>query len=86
MVHPPTERQRLSQIDAKLDMILNHLGIEYLDPSSANSLSQEVRSLADAGRKIEAIKAHRLQTRTGLREAKQAIDAYIEARREGVPL
>lgn len=64
----------LRRIERKLDLILKHLGIDPLPPVSA-----EVRSLAVAGRKIEAIKVHREQTGAGLAEAKEAVEACERA-------
>lgn len=70
---------RLRRIERKLDLILDHLGLDGEDPAAA-SLPAEARRLADDGRKIEAIKAYREQTGAGLREAKEAIEAYLAGR------
>jgi hypothetical protein len=43
----------------------------------AAGLPEEVRQLADAGRKIEAIQALRRQTGAGLATAKAAVEAYL---------
>lgn len=71
------DRQRLSRIEAKINLILDRLGIECQNPAEPDSLSDEVRALADAGKLVDAIKVHRRQTGAGLREAKQALDAYL---------
>jgi len=68
---------RLRRIENKLDLILQHLGIEYHRPQPGQNLDSEVRRLADAGRKIPAIKRHRELTGDGLREAKEAVEAYL---------
>lgn len=72
--------ERLCRIERKLNLILEHLGIECTDPADPISLSDEVKELFDAGRKIDAIKLHRAQTGTGLKEAKVAVEAYAELR------
>lgn len=74
------ETERLRRIETKMNLILAHLGIECKDPADPSSLSDEVRALADARRKVEAIKLHRAQTYTGLKEAKAAVEAYLEAK------
>ena len=43
-------------------------------------LSEEARKLADAGQKIQAIKAHRQQNGLGLRDAKDDVEAYLAAK------
>jgi hypothetical protein len=46
----------------------------------APPLSDHVREIArDPSRKIEAIKAYREETRAGLAEAKQAVEAFINS-------
>jgi len=73
----PTDVARIRRIEAKLDAILRHLGIEVQNAAAAG-LSSEVRALADdPAKKIQAIALHREQTGVGLREAKEAVDAYI---------
>lgn len=73
---------RLARVEAKLDAIIKHFGIEFAsrDPAEAASLSTEARGLADRGKKILAIKVHRQETGAGLREAKLAVDAYLRSR------
>ena len=65
---------RLRRVEHKLDLILEQLGID------ADELPTEIRDLADAGRKIEAIKAHRDHYGSGLADAKDAIEAYLRSR------
>jgi hypothetical protein len=77
----PSEAARLRRLEAKVDLILRHLGLDYQDPATPGGLSAEVRALADdPARKIEAIKLHREQTGLGLKEAKDAVEAYLAAR------
>jgi ribosomal protein L7/L12 len=71
---------RLARVERKLDLLLRHMQVEVPDPTTPAGLSDEVRRLADAGRKIEAIKLHREQTGVGLRAAKDAVEAYRSSR------
>ena len=72
------ESVRLRRVEAKLDFILNHLELEYVDPASPGGLSVEVQALADdPSQKIAAVKLHRERSGLGPKEAKDAVDAYI---------
>ena len=74
----PSDVARLRRLEAKMDLILKHLGLEYKDPATPGGLSEKVKVLADdPARKIEAIKLHREQTGLGLKEAKEAVESYI---------
>lgn len=75
---PPATAARLRRIEQKLDLILKSLGVPFDDASAG--LPEEIRHLAESGRKIEAIKLYRAQTGAGLKEAKDAVDAYLAAR------
>jgi Ribosomal protein L7/L12 C-terminal domain len=76
----PSDGARMRRLEAKIDLILQHLGLEYEDPA-ARGLSEEVKALAeDPAKKISAIKLHREQTGAGLREAKDAVEAYMASR------
>jgi hypothetical protein len=77
VIFRPGERAWRRRIDSKLDLILGKLGIPVPDPGAASGLSVGVRQLADDGRKIEAIKLHREETGLGLKEAKDAVEAYM---------
>jgi hypothetical protein len=75
----PTEGARVQRIEKKLDAILRHLGIYFR--GAAAGLSAEVRALADdPAKKIQAIALHRDQTGVGLKDAKEAVEAYIAGR------
>src|SRR5262245_44301208 len=77
----PSNRERLRRLEGKVDAILGHLGVTYQDPIIA-SLSAEVRQLADdPNKKIQAIKLLREQSGMGLKEAKDAVEAYVEGRK-----
>jgi ribosomal protein L7/L12 len=75
-----SESARLRRLEAKVDLILKHFGLECIDPASPNGLSEEVKALAASpglANKIAAIKLHREQTGVGLREAKDAVESYM---------
>jgi hypothetical protein len=72
----PADAARLHRIERKLDLIIKHLGIRD-DEGSRDGLLDEVHALADAGRKIEAIKRHRQLTGSSLVEAKAAVEDYM---------
>jgi hypothetical protein len=77
----PADAARLRRLEAKLDLLLKQLGFEYQGPDTPAGLSAEVKALAeDPARKIAAIKLHREQTGLGLKEAKDAVEAYIADR------
>lgn len=67
-------------MESKLDLLLKHFQIADASRDVVDGLSAEVRQLADAGQKIEAIKVHREQTGLGLKEAKDAVEAYLDRR------
>jgi ribosomal protein L7/L12 len=68
---------KVSSMDAKLDLLLRHAGIEY-DPYK--NLPREVVEAVQSGRKIEAIKRYREATAVSLKEAKDFIE---EVQRRG---
>ncbi len=66
--------QSLSQIERKLDMIMQHLDIQYEVPREHERMV-EVRGLIQRGRKIEAIKLYRqINPHAALKDAKEAVD------------
>lgn len=77
----PSDALRLRRLEDKVNALLRHLNVEYHDPRTVAGLSENVRALADdPQRKIEAIKRHREETGLGLKEAKEAVEAYIASR------
>ncbi len=75
----PSDAARMRRLEAKVDLILKHLGLQYEGPTSI--LSDEVKTLADdPDKKIAAIKLLREQTGLGLKEAKDAVEEYIAGR------
>ncbi|GAA5069020.1 ribosomal protein L7/L12 [Nocardia callitridis] len=84
--------RKMDAANAKLDLILNHLGIQdlssaqlgatrppYSSPSAAPVVSgagfAELDELLARGKKIQAIKRYRELTGSGLKDAKDAIEA-----------
>ncbi|HEU5368473.1 MAG TPA: ribosomal protein L7/L12 [Ktedonobacterales bacterium] len=64
---------RLTRLEAMMHLVLQRLGI---DPNTAlTGPSEHLKQLLLRGKKIEAIKVYREQTGTGLKEAKDYIDA-----------
>ncbi len=61
--------QRVARVERKLDLVLDHLGLEGEDPRMG-----EVLSLVRTDKKIQAIKVYREITGAGLKEAKDAVD------------
>jgi hypothetical protein len=70
------QARRLAEIERKLDLVIDHLGIQEPEWSGPAAALQELR----AGRKIEAIKAYREATGASLREAKDAVEAIAKQR------
>jgi ribosomal protein L7/L12 len=66
---------RLRRVEAKLDLILAHLGVPFTD--EADQLPEAARQLAESGDKIAAIKAYREATGAGLAEAKRAVEVFL---------
>jgi hypothetical protein len=70
---------RLSRLDAKLDALLKHAGIQF-DPY--RDVAPAVKDALRRGKKIEAIKHYRAATGADLREAKEFVEEL--QRRGGV--
>jgi ribosomal protein L7/L12 len=66
---------RLTSIQRKLDLVMDHLGIADAAPER----SDVVRHLED-GQPVEAVRAYRRQTGASLLEAKQAVDRIARER------
>lgn len=73
-VFKPSDTARIARIERKLDAILRHMHVDTAD--ECHGLSDEVRRLADAGKKIEAIALYRKESGAGLAEAKDAVEGY----------
>ncbi|WP_217210904.1 ribosomal protein L7/L12 [Streptomyces sp. AC550_RSS872] len=61
--------QRVARVERKLDLVLDHLGLDGEDPRMG-----EVVSLVRTGKRVQAIKVYREITGAGLKEAKDAVD------------
>ena len=69
-----TGKENLRRVEAKLDLILSHLNIEFMPYQG-----KEWQELAaEPGQKIAAIKAYREETGVGLKEAKDAVEEYMD--------
>ena len=72
----------MRRVEQKLDLVLKHLGITTdvanPDPANPSGWPIEIRQPADAGQKINAIRAHREVFGSTLVEAKQAIESYMD--------
>lgn len=79
-VFKPSDAARIRRLEAKVDLILKHLGLEYKNPAAAG-LSEEVKALADdPAQKASAIGLHRKQTGLSLLDCKRAVEAYMSGR------
>ncbi|MDO0913329.1 ribosomal protein L7/L12 [Streptomyces sp. DT2A-34] len=65
--------QRVARVERKLDLVLDHLGLQEDEPRM-----DEVLVLLRNGKKIEAIKVYREITGEGLKEAKEAVERLAE--------
>ncbi len=68
-----TGGENLRRVEAKLDFIMEHLGIEYTFDESL----EWQRLAAQPGQKIAAIRAYREITGCGIVEAKTAVEEYM---------
>jgi hypothetical protein len=69
--------ERLQRVERKLDLIMTHLGIDYVPPPIPTWQELAV----DPAQRIAAIKLYRQQHKVGLVEAKNAVDDYLETHR-----
>jgi hypothetical protein len=63
---------RLAQIERRLQLVMDHLGVDDPDPAPPG-----VREQLTRGNKIAAIKAYREATGVDLRTAKEAVEAMM---------
>jgi hypothetical protein len=76
----PTPQQLRMQ--RQLDAIMKHLDLPEPQVSRPGALSAPVAALADAGRKIDAMRLYRQETGASLREAKAAIELGTATKRQ----
>lgn len=68
-------RKEIARVNLTLDKIAKHIGVT--DPVTEN-IDEELKSLIIEGKKIQAIKKHRMATGFGLKESKEYIDSLIK--------
>jgi hypothetical protein len=69
---------RIGRIERKLNLLIRHSGIDSLQ---GMPVSERVKQIAsDPARKIEAIKVYREETGASLKEAKDAVEAFINSK------
>lgn len=72
------DRSQLNRLEQKIDLLLRHFNVQYVDPTPSSPLSREAQELArNPVRKIEAIKLYREQSGASLKEAKDVVEAFI---------
>jgi uncharacterized protein YoxC len=70
-------RRDVARLDRKLNLLLKQMNVPF---EEAFGLSDRVKELArDPSKKIEAIQVYRKETGAGLKEAKEAVEAWIES-------
>jgi ribosomal protein L7/L12 len=70
-------RRDVARLDRKLNLLLKQMNVPY---EKAFGLSERVKELArDPSKKINAIKVYREETGAGLKESKEAVEAWIES-------
>lgn len=62
----------LARLERKIDALMASLGVE-----AAKDKMDDIRALAAAGQKIEAIKLYRERTGAGLADAKAAVERGV---------
>lgn len=80
------DQVRLVRLEAKLNLLLDRFGIEHDVPSSVHDTpSEEVRDWILKGRKINAIRAYKVQNPgVGLKEAKDIVEALEQQMKAGI--
>jgi len=77
-----TVEMRLAAIEEKLDRLLAHLGLDGTGPipdrapEPVTAYEAQLTTLIQAGKTIQAIKLYREATGAGLKDAKDAVEAY----------
>ena len=66
---------KLKRVERKLDLVLQHLGVDELPPAGLEKVRDQLRQ----GRKIQAGKVYREFTGAGLKEANDAVERIEEA-------
>jgi large subunit ribosomal protein L7/L12 len=79
-VRVQTLEARVKRLQRGLDSVAEHVGFT-LPESTVGSPSAAVLAFLDQGRKIEAIKQYRVETGAGLKDAKEAVEAFERGHR-----
>jgi hypothetical protein len=79
-----TIARRVRLLEKKIDMIMEHLGLEFDDDEVGGSIDPNILEAIRHGNKIEAIRIYREQTGFGLKEAKDVIDELETRFRQGM--
>jgi ribosomal protein L7/L12 len=74
---------RVRLLERKIDMIMQHLGLQYTDDVS-KEVPPDVIDWVRRGNIIEAIKAYREYSGLGLKEAKDVIDELTARHKQGL--
>ena len=72
-------KAEVARLRTLVDTLYRHLGIGQLGAMSLDEPSPEITDAIRAGNKIQAIKLWRARTNTGLKEAKDAVDALARS-------
>jgi ribosomal protein L7/L12 len=73
-------KDQLGRVERKLDLLLKHAQIDL-----AAVADREATALVRSGSKIQAIRAYRELTGTGLAEAKEAVERLERGEASGAP-
>ncbi len=71
---------RFKRLEHDVHLIMKHLGVQTATEQALGARGAEIDALLRRGRKIEAIKVYRELTGVGLKEAKNAVDAFQAGR------
>jgi hypothetical protein len=74
----PVDRRTVARVEAKVDLLLRHAGLEYAPPPKP---AWQVLADEPDGR-VAAVKAYHELQGGSMSEAKAAVEAYIETRRD----
>jgi len=77
----PADPMRMARLERRVDDIAATVGLPPDALSTAAHPSAQVLALIDGGNKIGAIKQYRTETGSGLREAKEAVEAFERGQR-----
>ena len=67
---------RIRRLERSVDRLSRHVGVETEGLSTQGQPSEAVKDAVRAGHKIEAIRRYREETGAGLKEAKDAVEAW----------